>query len=576
MKSSDHSDDQPSLKLKLLTELGTEMVELSPEADLFEHVGQRLLELSGAFVVIINEIDDATSILEIQRVLGLGSLRPQVVSLLGAAPEGMTFQLSDEDRLRLARQIRLRWRRDIHEVSFGLLDQELSHQLDQALSLTSAWGISFTRRGTVLGSANLLMKEDKEPPIDLIEAFAQQVSAALVRRQTERQQQSLLEQLQLSQRLESVGRLAGGVAHEFNNLLTAIDCNASMALSTLTPETPLESMLLDIQEAARRGTQLTMKMLTFSQRHLASPRLVDLSALLRSLETVLVTMLGATIELTLHNAPAHTMVRIDQMQLEQALLNLAFNARDAMPDGGELTIETSTVTLEGFPEGVISRPELDSSHSTSRWVVIHVTDTGSGIDELNRRQIFEPFFTTKPIAEFSGLGLSVVYGIIQQQDGQITVESTPDQGTTMSLYLPAAEPHCSTTKIAPPTSTSAHTILMVEDDPLVHRMNHRLLLQMGHTVLTATNGREGLERADAHEGEIDLLFTDVVMPELTGFELAERLQQRRPELKVLFTTGYAEHALLPEGLTAQNMELLPKPFTSEQLSRRIAAALAEG
>lgn len=391
--------------------------------------------------------------------------------------------------------------------------------------------------------------------------------ADLVALAIEASERSRLEtQLAKVQKLDSIGQLAGGVAHDFNNLLTAILGYAELVLDKLPEEDGLRGEIAEIHRAADRGAQLTRQLLTFARTQVIQPRVVDLNDLTRGAEKLLRRLLGEHIELTTRLDPALGMVRVDPGHLEQVLVNLAVNSRDAMPAGGRLTIETRNVWLDG---------EYAAGHAGTKpgqYVQLTVTDTGQGMDRETLGRLFEPFFTTKSAGKGTGLGLAICYGIVRQAGGHIWAYSEPDRGTTMKIHLPVV----TTTECAVPVPEQApavprgqETILLVEDEPQIREVVRRVLTQTGYRVIAAGDGREGLELAASNAAEISAVVTDVVLPHLGGAELVARLRQERPGLPVLFMSGYTQGTVLEAELQQPRTGFLSKPFTPSDLARRV-------
>jgi two-component system, cell cycle sensor histidine kinase and response regulator CckA len=385
--------------------------------------------------------------------------------------------------------------------------------------------------------------------------ISEDVTDERAREQAERQQS---EQLQQTQRMEAVGRLAGGIAHDFNNLLTGILSYSDLILQELRPSDPLREDVEQIRDAAQRAAGLTRQLLAFSRRQLLNPRVVSLNLTVTELEPMFRRLLGPEVTLETRLDPELGNIVVDPGQLEQVLLNLILNARDAMRAGGQVSLTTMNAELNG-----------------EAYVAIRVSDTGVGMEEEIQPRIFEPFFTTKHTGAGRGLGLSTVYGIVEQSGGRISVESVPGQGATFTIYFPrhwGMEPAIGTaTQQMPQVGTE--TLLLVEDEAAVRSSVRRLLEWHGYTVLEARNGAEALRVYEAHAEDIDLVLTDVVMPEMGGHELIERLRQRHPELRVLFMSGYAERALTNDGSIPAGTGYLEKPFTVETLMRRLREVL---
>ncbi len=382
----------------------------------------------------------------------------------------------------------------------------------------------------------------------------------------------LEQQLQQAQRIESVGRLAGGIAHDFNNLVTVIRGHTDLLLGELDPDDPLRSDLEDIRAAGERAAALTGQLLAFSRRNVLQPRVLDLNRVVDDMKGILGRILGEDIRLRFEQAQELGLVRADPAQMEQILLNLVVNARDAMPTGGELAVATFDRDLDDdFVEnhlGSVSGPH----------VAIRIADTGHGMEPDTMALIFEPFFTTKEPGKGTGLGLAMTYGIVKQSGGYIDVESALDEGATFTIYLPLVqddgpEREAETEPVGDTEGTE--TILVAEDEPRVQALARRILEGEGYTVLTADSGRAALVAARAHPGPIHLLVSDVVMPGMGGNELAERLQAERPALKVLFVSGYTDDAVVRHGVFEREMPFLGKPFTAEELAVTVRRVLDE-
>jgi two-component system cell cycle sensor histidine kinase/response regulator CckA len=380
----------------------------------------------------------------------------------------------------------------------------------------------------------------------------------------------LEEQLSQSQKMEAVGRLAGGIAHDFNNLMTVIGGQAGGLLERLERSDPLARKVEAIVAAADRATGLTQQLLAFSRRQVLSPQVVSPNTIVSNVHGMLERLIGEDITCVLSLASEVDNVRADPMRIEQALLNLAVNARDAMPDGGALTISTSVVELDD----VYSRQH--AAVRPGRYVMLAVSDTGSGMAPETRIRVFEPFFTTKEIGKGTGLGLPMVYGIVKQSGGYIWVYSELGIGTTFKIYLPSVdapveEPH---PRPAPELPTGTETVLLVEDEDGVRELLQEILTEQGYRVLAASRGSEALGISDSTHEEIPLLVTDVVMPKMSGRELAHRLRLSRPALRVLYLSGYTEEAIAQHGIIEPDAAFLQKPFTRADLARKIREVLA--
>jgi signal transduction histidine kinase/ActR/RegA family two-component response regulator len=371
-------------------------------------------------------------------------------------------------------------------------------------------------------------------------------------------------QLRQSQKMDAVGQLAGGIAHDFNNLLTAICGYGSFAHELLPPHHAARKDIEEVLKAAERAATLTHQLLAFSRKQVLAPRLLDLNAALRASEQMLRRLIGENIDLSVRCGANLGRVVADSGQIDQVILNLALNARDAMPRGGRLTIQTSNVQVQApAAHGQGNAP-------AGSYTKLTVSDTGVGMSEAVQARIFEPFFTTKAPGKGTGLGLSTVYGIVQQSGGHITVSSREGVGTTFDVYLPCTESGPADTVAPPPASMAmprgSETILLAEDEEQVRNLGQAILTKLGYEVLVARDGVEALELQARHQGSIHLLISDVVMPRMSGDELAQRLLERVPGIRILFVSGYTADATLSSHLPANELTLIPKPFTAELLA----------
>jgi two-component system cell cycle sensor histidine kinase/response regulator CckA len=377
------------------------------------------------------------------------------------------------------------------------------------------------------------------------------------------ERQRLEEQFRLAQRMESIGRLAGGVAHDFNNLLTVI-----LSLTKLLQEAPKDHSiagdLAQIQAAAERASELTQQLLTFARRQIAQPEVIDLNGLVTNLDSMLHRIIGEDITLNTVCARDLGRVRADPGQVEQVLLNLVVNARDAMPAGGKLTLETANVTLGD-----------DYASAPGEYVMVSVADTGVGMDAATLAKIFEPFFTTKAPGKGTGLGLATCYGIVKQSGGSISVYSEVGKGTIFKIYLPRVWDAAASRER--PASTAAvrgsETVLVVEDNDLVRLVASRILAANGYQVLEAADGSAALRLFAAQQGRIALVMTDLILPEMTGRELADKLRMARPDLKIVYTSGYTENTIVHQGMVDAGVHFLPKPYLPAALLEKIRAVL---
>ncbi len=393
------------------------------------------------------------------------------------------------------------------------------------------------------------------------------------RRATEEALRKSEEELRHSQKLEAVGQLAGGVAHDFNNLLTAIIGYAELLTTRADNPTLVRHGAESIRKAGGQAAGLTRQLLAFSRKQLLQPKVIDLNNLVIEMERLLRRVIGERFELVTIPEAKPGRVRADPTQLEQVMMNLGVNARDAMPAGGRITISTRNETL-----GAGHAREISGSLEAGDFVVLTVADTGAGMDAATLSHIFEPFFTTKSPGKGTGLGLATVHGIVHQSGGAIAVESTPGSGTTFTIYLPRESAPLDEIKaVGYPVEPSRdfETILVVEDEEIVRELVCEVLDQQGYHVLCAANGREALKMAEEYSGRIDLLLTDVVMPQMNGHELAALLIARRPGLKVLYVSGYSDNDIGHHGVLDAEVELLEKPFSPRTLAQKIREMLGE-
>ena len=380
---------------------------------------------------------------------------------------------------------------------------------------------------------------------------------------------SLEAQLRQAQKMEAVGRLAGGVAHDFNNLLTVITSYSQLLLEEMTAADPRRTDLEEIQRAAAAAAGLTRQLLAFSRQQVLEPRVLNLNDVLSASGKMLHRLIGEDVALQLTLAPELGHVKADPGQIEQVIMNLAVNARDAMPDGGKLTIETANIDLD---EAYTAQHAVVAPGS---YVLVSVSDTGCGMDEPTKARLFEPFFTTKEKGKGTGLGLATVYGIVKQSNGYIWVYSEVGHGTSFKVYLPRVDETPAAAAAARPlyANGGTETILLAEDASGVRAVSHEILKRLGYTVLVANDGQSALDLSATRSDRIHLLITDVIMPEMSGRQLADRLVEQRPELKVLFVSGYTDDAIVRHGMLEPGIAFLQKPFTPQTLARKVREVL---
>ena len=463
----------------------------------------------------------------------LGYESPEQVLLLD--PEKDVFEQADE-HARLIDEFRRTGRLDGFEVKWKRKEGSV---------------ITVRISGRAVSSA--------DEPADVLEAIAEDVT----------DRRALEDQFRQSQKMEAVGRLAGGVAHDFNNLLMVISGYAEVLLNQVDDTSSLHEKAKAIQLAADRATTLTRQLLAFSRKQLLELKVVDVNAIVQDMERLLGPLIGENIELITLLAPQASHTRADAGQLEQVIMNLVVNAKDAMPAGGKLTIRTERITVdENHRRGQqFIRP--------GHYITLSVSDTGSGMDRETQSRIFEPFFTTKEKGKGTGLGLSTVYGIVKQSGGYVMVQSEPGRGSTFHIYLPQVEGTAEKHSVAPPDAArgGTETVLLVEDEESVRQLVRDTLAAKGYRVLEGENGETGLAVAAGHPGKIDLVITDVVMPGMGGREMVKQLVETRPGAKVLYLSGYTEDAIVSDGSIEPGTAFLQKPFTLQSLSRKVREVL---
>jgi PAS domain S-box-containing protein len=466
------------------------------------------------------------------------------------------------------------------EVFLELVHPEDRSGLNDAVRHAIAQGLPLDIEFRVIGDAAVANPHTSHPETRWVAAQGQAYTddrgepvrmLGVMQDITERKR--LESQFLQAQKMEGIGRLAGGVAHDFNNLLTAVLGYIEMAGTKLERDNPAHEYFGSIRHAAERGASLTRQLLGFARRQITEPRVVDLDALVVQMQDLLRRVIGEDVELRIVTARDLGSVRLDPAQFEQVLMNLVINARDAMPNGGVLTIESRNVDLD---EGYARQHQgVQPGH----YVMLAVSDTGMGMTEDVSRHLFEPFFTTKPPGRGTGLGLATCYGIVKQNGGHIWVYSEYGRGSTFKIFLPRTGEAAASDTPADQASGSVaghETLLVVEDEPMVRAISVESLEMLGYRVLQASHGEEALEVARAYAGAIDLVVSDVVMPIMGGPALVQRLRIERPHIKVLFVSGYTDDAIVRQGVLEPGVEFLQKPFALAALARRIREILGAG
>lgn len=432
--------------------------------------------------------------------------------------------------------------------------------------LHAACGFPISSGGRVIGVLDFFSREIRKPDHDLLKMFR-----AISTQIGQFGERTLLEaQLRQAQKMEAIGLLAGGIAHDFNNLLTVINGYSDLVLDGLVSDDRLRRDIDQIKKAGKRAAALTSRLLAFSRKQMLQPKVVELNLLVRNIEPMLRRLLSEDIQLTTTLAADLGMIKVDSGQIDQVLMNLVVNARDAMPRGGRLTIETANIELSEEA----ARKHL--SADAGSYVTLAVRDTGIGMTPEVQARIFEPFFTTKQPGKGTGLGLPTVFGIVKQSGGHISVSSEPGRGTTFTLYFPRvmdAVEHNERHHTQAESLDGSETVLVVEDDDLVRALTREILKAHGYHVLEANNGRDAVLLCEQHEGPIHLVITDVVMPAMSGREVADRLTTRRPEMKVLYVSGYTDDAIVHHGVIDSGLAFLNKPFTPDALLLKVRTVL---
>jgi PAS domain S-box-containing protein len=459
--------------------------------------------------------------------------------------------------------------------SIGFANRVLSEELaveareDKDLKRSRKLELEFTRKdgSTYWSEVNLTFIRDPEGKAVGLLGVSRDIAE---RKRAEQEMMALQEQLRQSQKMEAIGRLAGGIAHDFNNLLTIIKGYSQLSLVDLKGDDPLRTNIEGIKNAADRAADLTRQLLAFGRRQIMEMKVLDLNTILRNLEKMLRRLIGEDIELTISSGDDLGRVKVDPGQIEQVIMNLAVNARDAMLKGGKLTIEIANMVLD--EEYACKHVAVKPGH----YVMLSVSDTGIGMTPEVRERVFEPFFTTKEKGKGTGLGLSTVYGIVKQSGGNIWVYSEFGRGTTFKIYLPQVDEPLEELREkveAKDLPRGVETVLIVEDDKEVRKIAARILENQGYKVLEASHGSEALSLCKEHRKPIHLMLADVVMPGLDGRELAERVKSLHPGMKVLYMSGYTDNAIIHHGVLEKGMNYIQKPFTLEGLARKIREVL---
>jgi PAS domain S-box-containing protein len=556
---------------------------------IFAAVAEELREL-GFFCMILPMDADRSRLYT--RYLNYEGKRLEIAEkLVGAPHKEFSFAVESSDSFR-----EIVWEKKTifaeRMASERIMRQVFPHlssipvgQIVRMMDLPTSIGAPLIVEDEVIGVLLVQSDDLSEADVPAITAFAHQVAAAWRKAQLVQDLQTSLDELKETQdrllqgqKMQAIGRLAGGVAHDFNNILTAIKGYTQLLQRDLSSDDPatwpelgkVRADLEEIRRSADRAAALTQQLLAFSRRQVLQPIVLNLNGLLRDMGAMLQRLIGEDIELIIMDSPTLGHVRADPGQIEQVILNLSVNGRDAMPQGGQLTFETANVELDE------AYAQMHPAIRPGEYVMLAVSDTGTGMTEEVKKHVFEPFYTTKEQGEGTGLGLATVYGVVEQSGGHIEVYSEVGAGTTFKIYLPRlAEPAPLRDPIVSQESMpqGSETILLVEDEQAVRNLIYLVLERCGYRVLKAEHPQRALDLSDAYKGSIHLLVTDVVMPGIGGKALAERLASSHPETKVLYMSGYTDDAIVHHGVLDADLDFLQKPFTPEKLARKVREIL---
>jgi PAS domain S-box-containing protein len=565
-------------ELAFLAETASHFVDVAPSEDIFEYVGEKIAEMVGPrCIVAVSQFDESDGKYFLRSLQGAATVLARLTQIMGVNPVHMKGDFTDAARQALSTGRLTVVKGRIQGLVGDVVPGWISGAVETFLSIEEMAVIGFVRDGHIHGGVTVVRRSGAPPLATAwLEAFAGQASIALQRHRSMEKMAQMQAQLFQSQKLEAIGQLAGGVAHDFNNILCVILGNVGLMLSDVESHHPFYEDLVQVKAAGDRAAALTYQLLAFGRRQALRPRVLDLNSEIRQLERMLRRLIGEDIDVVVHLDAEVGKIQVDPNQLQQVIINLAVNGRDAMPRGGTLTISTRRCWVER--DDPVVRPDA----GPGPYAVLCIADSGEGMDADTVARVFEPFFTTKELGKGTGLGLSTVHGIVRQSRGVVSVESQPGEGTRFDVYLPlvgetsnhSTDPGACQRPTHHPVSTHPgrnETILVVEDDANVRKLVTVVLTRAGFAVLEAANGVEALSIATEDE-TVDLVLTDLIMPHFGGDELCHQVRSVRPELKFIFMSGYSEQ-LTRVGEGNDGVTLIRKPFDARELVELVQTVL---
>jgi PAS domain S-box-containing protein len=569
-KKAKESEIHHARDLSFLSSTAMRFIEANPEEDIYKLIGEQIFEQIPNCFIILNEYDPATDSLICRHLFGMGKRLQAVMKFLDGDIVGRNFKINETvDRRPMYSGKLEQIEGGVAELSFNTIPASIARMIEKFLGIKIILGIGFVYKDRLFGNAIFILREDTELRTQLVETYIHQASIALQRKYVFQEKLELEEQFRHAQKMEAVGRLAGGISHDFNNILTGITGYAEVLLHSLDPDDPKTQDVLEIQKAAERAVVLTSQLLAFSRKQIIDPKVIDLNSIITTSINMLKRLIGENILLEFKPGEEFMLVKSDVGQIEQVLVNLVINAKDAISGGGVISLETRNTLID---------QEFCRKHAeaaTGHYAMLVVSDTGAGMNENTLQHCFEPFFTTKDKGKGTGLGLSTVYGIVKQCGGFITVHSLAGKGSNFRIFFPAVKGDLAdeTTVVPEDPPTGRENILLVEDEEMVRNLARKILERQGYRVLSAACGEEAIQIAEKEIGSIDLLLTDVIMPNMNGRELGDRLELLKPGIPVLFMSGYTADVIAQHGVLEEGTNYLKKPFTIRSLSTKVREVL---